>query len=157
MALMVRVSAVRKPERCEPPSTVLMLLAKLKTRFGVAVVVLQRDVDFDAVAHRFHDDRLVVQHRLAAIEMLDELGDAAGIFELGALGFAGLGVGGALVGERDLEALVEEGHLAQPLGQRVVVVLGGGEDGLVGQEVDLGAAPLAGARLAQLAGGQRRS
>ena len=28
---MVRVSAVRKPERCVPPSTVLMLLAKLKT------------------------------------------------------------------------------------------------------------------------------
>ena len=31
IALMVRVSDVRKPERCEPPSTVLMLLAKLNT------------------------------------------------------------------------------------------------------------------------------
>jgi hypothetical protein len=31
MALMVRVSDVRKPERCVPPSTVLMLLAKEKT------------------------------------------------------------------------------------------------------------------------------
>ena len=30
-SLMVRVSAVRKPDRCVPPSTVLMLLAKLKT------------------------------------------------------------------------------------------------------------------------------
>ena len=29
-ALMVRVSAVRNPVRCVPPSTVLMLLAKLK-------------------------------------------------------------------------------------------------------------------------------
>ena len=29
--LMVRVSAVLKPERCVPPSTVLMLLAKVKT------------------------------------------------------------------------------------------------------------------------------
>ena len=28
--VMVRVSAVRNPERCEPPSTVLMLLAKVK-------------------------------------------------------------------------------------------------------------------------------
>ena len=28
---MVRVSALRKPLRCVPPSTVLMLLAKLKT------------------------------------------------------------------------------------------------------------------------------
>ncbi len=30
-ALSVRVSALRKPERCEPPSTVLTLLAKVKT------------------------------------------------------------------------------------------------------------------------------
>jgi hypothetical protein len=40
-ALMVRVSALRNPLRCEPPSTVLMLLAKLNT-LSVAVVVLQR-------------------------------------------------------------------------------------------------------------------
>jgi hypothetical protein len=32
-----------------------------------------------------------MQHLLAAIEMLDELGDAAGVLELGAAGFAGLG------------------------------------------------------------------
>jgi hypothetical protein len=32
-----------------------------------------------------------------------------------ALALAGLGVGGALVGERDLEALVQEGELAQAL------------------------------------------
>ena len=118
--------------------------------FGVAVVVLERDVDFDAVAQGLHDDGLVVQHGLAAVEMLDELGDAAGVSELGAARFAGLGVGGALVGERDFEALVEEGHLAQALGERVVVEFGGGEDGLVGQEVDLGAATLAGAGLLQL-------
>jgi hypothetical protein len=30
-ALIVRVSAERNPERCVPPSTVLMLLAKLNT------------------------------------------------------------------------------------------------------------------------------
>ena len=98
-----------------------------------------------------HHDGLVVQHGLAAVEVLDELGDAAGVFELGAAGFAGLGVGGALVGEGDFEALVEEGHLAQALGEGVVVELGGGEDGLVGEEVDLGAAALAGAGLAQFA------
>ena len=39
---MVRVSALRKPLRCVPPSTVLMLLAKLKSVLRVAVVVLQR-------------------------------------------------------------------------------------------------------------------
>ena len=50
-----------------------------------------------------------------------------------------------------VEALVEEGHLAQSLSQRVVVVLGGGEDGLVGQKMNFGATALAGARLAQFA------
>ena len=30
-AFSVRVSALRKPDRCVPPSTVLMLLAKVKT------------------------------------------------------------------------------------------------------------------------------
>jgi hypothetical protein len=69
------------------------------------------------------------------------------------LALAGLGVGGALVGERDFQALVEEGELAQALGQGVVVELGDGEDGLVGQEVDLGAAPLRRPHLAQLADG----
>ena len=88
---------------------------------------------------------------LAPVEVLDELGDAAGVAELRALGFAGLGVGGALVGERDLQAFVEEGHLAQALGEGVVIELGDGEDALVGQKVNFGAAPLAGARLAQLA------
>jgi hypothetical protein len=37
-------------------------------------------------------------------------------------------VGGALVGEGDDRALVEEGELAQAIGQGVVVVLGDGED-----------------------------
>ena len=85
--------------------------------------------------------------------MLDELGDAAVEFEFAVLGLAGLGVGGALVGERDDQSLVEEGELAQTVGQGVVVVLGDGEDRLVRNEVDLGAAPLGGARLGELGGG----
>ena len=95
---------------------------------GVGVVVLQRDLHGHAVALGLHVDRLVVQHLLALVQVLDELGDAAGVLELCVLGLAGLGVGGALVGERDLDALVQEGELAQALGQRVVVVLGDGED-----------------------------
>ncbi len=74
--------------------------------------------------------------------MLDELGDAAGVLELGTLGLAGLGIGGALVDQRDLQALVEEGELAQPLGQGVEVVFGDGEDRAVGQKVNLGPALL---------------
>ena len=73
------------------------------------------------------------------------------------LGFAGLGIGGALVGEADFKTLVEESELAQALGQGVVVVFGGGKDALVGKEVDLGPAALAGACLAQLAGGSATS
>ena len=69
------------------------------------------------------------------------------------LGIAGLGVGGALVGEGDDQSLVEEGELAQTVGQGVVVVLGDGEDGPVRNEVDLGAAPLGGAGFGELGGG----
>ena len=79
---MVRVSALRNPVRCAPPSTVLMLLAKLKSVLRVAVVVLQRDLhgQTSAVRHfalALEVDRLVVQDVLAAVQVLDELGDAA--------------------------------------------------------------------------------
>ena len=68
------------------------------------------------------------------------------------LRLAGLWIGGALVGQRDQQALVQEGQLAQTLRQRVVVVLGNSEDLLVGNEVDLGAALLGRAGLLQLGG-----
>src|SRR5271166_23170 len=90
---------------------------------------------------------------LALVQMLDELGDAAVELELGMLGFAGLLVGGALVGEGDDQSLVEEGEFAQAVGQGVIVVLGDGEDRPVGNEVNLGAAPLGGARLGEPGGG----
>ena len=77
------------------------VVGKAENRLGVAVVVLEGDLDLDVVAHRLHHDGLVVEHGLAAIEVLDELGDAAGVVKFGAAGFAGLGVGGALVGERN--------------------------------------------------------
>ena len=51
--------------------------------FRVAVVVLQRDFDFDRVALAFHVDRGIVQHLLAFVQMLDEFGDAAGKAEFG--------------------------------------------------------------------------
>ena len=116
--------------------------------FAVGVVVLQADFDDQAfLLHRLHVNGLFVEDVFALVEMLDELGDAAVEFEFAVLGIAGLGVGGALVGEGDDQSLVEEGELAQTVGQRVVVVLGDGEDGLVRNEVDLGAAPLGGAGL----------
>ena len=119
-------------------------------RLGVAVVVLKRDLHIDAIAQSLPSRSACRAEPACPVDVLDELGDAAGVFELGALGLAGLGVGGALIGKRDFEALVQEGEFAQPLRQGVVVVFGDGEDGSIGQEVNLGAALLRGARLAQL-------
>ena len=48
----------------------------------IAVVVLQADFHVHAVAFGFHVDRLVVQHLLAAVQMLDEFRDAAVVLEL---------------------------------------------------------------------------
>ncbi len=92
-----------------------------------------------------------MQNALAAVQVLDELSNAARVFELQLLGFAGLGVGIAFVGERDLQAFVQESQFAQPLGQRVKVVFGDGENFFVWKKVNLGAAFLRGSRLAQLA------
>ena len=119
----------------------------------VAVVVLQRHFHGERagvvgqLAVGLEVDRLFVQHRLAAVEVLDEFGDAAGVQELVRL----LGID-ALVGQGDLEALVQERQLAQALGQGVVVEHRRLHDGGVGLEGDAGAGLAAG-----LAGlGQRR-
>src|SRR5579872_3547626 len=81
-----------------------------------------------------------MENALAPVEMLDEFRDSTGVFEFQPLGFAGLGVCLALISKRDLQAVVQEGELAKALGQRVKVVLRDGEDFLIGQEVDFGAA-----------------
>jgi len=88
-----------------------------------------------------------VENLLAAVEVLDELGNAAGVFELDRFRLAGFGVVGALVGEGDDKTFVEESEFAQALSERVEVVFGGGENGTIGQERDLGAALLGGAGL----------
>src|SRR5579862_4555394 len=106
--------------------------------FGVAVVVLQSDFHSHAASLGFHVDGLVVQHLLAPVEVLDEFGDPAVVFEFGVLGLAGFRVGGTLVGQRDNQALVQKGQFAQPLGERVVVVFGRREDAAVRQKVNLG-------------------
>ena len=100
-----------------------------KNIFRVAVVVLQRDFDFDRVALAFHVDRRIVQHLLALVQVLDEFGDAAGETELG--GFVA-----ALVGQRDFQALVQEGELAQALRQNVVAVFVALENRGIGMKRD---------------------
>ena len=74
------------------------VVGKTENRFRVGVVVLKRDLDVHVFLVGFHVDRLVVERLLAAVEVLDEFGYAAVVLELGALGFAGLRIGLALIG-----------------------------------------------------------
>jgi len=80
-----------------------------------------------------------MQHLLALVQVLDELGDAACESKLGRFI-------AALIGERDFQALVEERELAQALRQNFIVVLVILEDRRIGMEGDLRA------RFARLAG-----
>ena len=72
---------------------------------------------------------------MRAVDVLDEALDAAGEGEV-------LFLAGALVDQLDLDAVVEEGELAQALGEDVVVEFDGAEDLLVGEEMHFGAAGL---------------
>ncbi len=72
-----------------------------------------------------------MQHLFALVEVLDELGDAAGI-EV----FGGLNGIVALVGEGDFEALVQEGELAKAVGEGIVIKDLCFHDGDVGFEGD---------------------
>ena len=126
---MVRVSALRKPLRWRAAVHRVDVVGEAEEVLRVGVVVLQRDLHAEhavvgQLALAFEVDRLVVQHGLAAVEVLDELGDAAAVVEL--VGLHGIR---ALVGQRDGQALVQEGQLAQALGQGVEVVLGDVKDG----------------------------
>ena len=93
-----------------------------------------------------------MQRLLAAIQVLDKFRDAAVVLELSRLGVAGLRVSRALIGQRDEQALIQEGQLAKPLRQRVEVVLGDSEDFFIGQELNFGPTLLGGAGLLELAG-----
>jgi hypothetical protein len=83
--LIVRVIAERKPERCVPPSCVLMLFGEREFDRVVAVVPLQRDLGVDAVAVAVHEDRLLVDDALVFVQVLDERDDAAVVVEAMAL------------------------------------------------------------------------
>ncbi len=105
-------------------------------RFAIGIVVLQRHFHGQhavrQIALAFDENRLVVQHAFAFIQVLDELGDAADELELGNARRIL-----ALVGQRDFQALVQERQLAQPRGQGVEVELGRVHDGRIGFEGDL--------------------
>ena len=107
---------------------------------GVAVVPLHGDFDLEALALAAQVDDLRMDRRLGAVEVLDELLDAALVEELVLLLRA-------LVVDADAHAAIEERQLAQPLRENVEAEIGLLEDERVGLEGDLGAALLAWCRL----------
>ena len=90
---------------------------KSKNVFAVGIVVLQRDFDLHSAALALEVDRRIMQRGFSAIQMLDELRDAAGELEF-------RGLFRALVGERDLQAFIQKGQFAQALRQGVKTVHG---------------------------------
>ena len=121
-------------------------IGKREDVFAVGVVVLQGDFDFDVALLAFHVDRRIVERGFAAVEVLDEFGDAARETKFG-------GLFGALVGERDLQALVEESVFAKASGKRVVAESGLFENAGIGMKRDLRAGLAGFAGLLQLVGG----
>ena len=137
--LSTRVIAARRPVRCVPPSFCGMLLVKQSTRLLVGIVPLHRHFDRDAVLLAVAEEHVRMQHVLRAVHVLDEALHAAGEGEV-------LFLAGALVDQHDLDAVVEERKLAQAPRQDVVVIVDVAEDLLRGEEMHLGAAPLAAGR-----------
>src|SRR6266851_5646817 len=130
------------------------VIGETENAFRISVVVLQPNLHSHVIALGFHVDWLVMKHLLAAVKMLNELGNATVVFELCRFGFASLGVSCALIGERDQQAFVEESQFTEALRKGVVVVFStSGEDGLVRQEADFGPPLFRGTGLLQLAGG----
>ena len=122
------MSALRKPERCEPPSTRVDVVGEREDRLLVRGVPLHRDLDGALVGLALEVDDVLVDRVLRLVDVRDEVADAALVVELDRLAV------GALVDELDVQALREERRLAQALRERVRVDVELLEDLGVGQE-----------------------
>src|SRR5881409_63760 len=129
-SLIVRVRAARNPE----VGAALVRVDVVDEAEGVVVVtvvVLDRALDLDSLPLGLERDRFRVQRLAVAEQVLHELGEPALVDERLFLQRAL-----ALVLERDGEALVQEGELAQPGGKGGVVEPGLREDRGVRLEPD---------------------
>jgi hypothetical protein len=117
-------------------------------RLLIGVVPLEGDLDLADVARALEVDDLGVQRlaRALAVQVFDEVDDAAVVLEgrLEALA--------PLVAEVDLQALREEGHLAEALLEHRAVVVDRLEDLEVRQEADARAAAVRLGALLEVAG-----
>ena len=114
-------------------------------RVRVAIVPLQGDLRLDAVPVAPHVDRCGINGRLVLVEELDKRVDATLVLEATALS-------GPLVLERDRDAGIEEGQLAEAMGQRIETVVDGFEHLGVRTERDLGPTALRGPGVLELTG-----
>ena len=99
--------------------------------FRVRVGVLHGDLGHAAFAAALHVDDVLVDRGLGAVEVLDELADAALVMHDVLAHFLV-----ALVAQGDLDARVQERLIAQALFKHVVFKFGGFEDLGVGLETD---------------------
>ena len=99
------------------------VVGKAEDRLVIAVVPLQRGLNDDVVSAVPDHDRVADQRLLGAVEVADECLDAALVVE-----GREPGLGSALVPQRDVQAGVEEGELAQAMLQLVEIELGLRED-----------------------------
>ncbi len=112
------------------------------------LVPLHRDFDDAAVLLGLEGDHRLVERLLRRVEVLDEVDEAAVVLERLFERFLR-----SLVTEPDFEALVEEGHLPQPLEEGLGPELGVLEHVGVGPERDLGPGLVGGTDLLDLARG----
>ena len=142
LADLARVLVDRAGERRAEAGQVRAALVRVdvvcerEQRLLVGVVPLERDLDLADLLRVLDEDHGRVQRlaRALAVQVLDEVDDAALVLE------ARLEALAALVGEVDLEAPRQEGHLAEALLEHRAVVLDRLEDLEVGQERDARAA-----------------
>ena len=113
--LTTEVSADRKPSSWVPPSMRVDGVGEGVDRLGVRLVPLHRDLGrhLQVRVLGLEVDHRLVDRRLGGVEVLDEVGDAAGVV-VGDL--AVLVLAAALVAGLDGQPLVQEGHLLQPAG-----------------------------------------
>ncbi len=133
--VIVQRARERRAEAGEVRAAVLLrdVVGEAVHRLRVGVVPLQRDLDDDAVAFAAKPEDRFVNCSLAAVQVLDELLDAAFVEEdLAALV--------ALVHQFDSYTGIQERKFAQALLQDLVFELDVGEDRVAGLEADRGAA-----------------
>ena len=125
----------RRPEADQvgAPLMGVDVVGKGKELFVIGIIVLHGNFYIDTAFFTVEEDRFGMQGVLVPVQILDEGNDAAFIVEIVMLILFPFIVNG------DPDAGIEEGEFAQPLGKDVEGKIDGLENGVVGEEGNLGA------------------